>query len=295
MTVTPNMPIYSTCAPWAQISDIHEIPDTSVLNEQVITDMLQAASDILFGLSGRQFPGSCMDTFRPCTQWLARDHGRPIRNPMAGYTGWFGGWYYSGGLMYSGPGSPLSECSCNTEEMSDGTLLPSADLGVEPLTSIVEILINGAPVDRSTFKISDNRHLIRLAPDANTQNPGWPTQQRHDLNPDQPGTWQVTATYGIPPPVAGVYACAEFAYQLYLAVMPNASGTCRLPGRIQSIARQGITAVMLDPMTFLPMKKTGLILCDYFLSNVNPNQLDRPPTVWSPDIGRRVRRDGPVG
>lgn len=293
MTVIPSPPNLSTCAAWAEPADITET-DPTQLNQTVLSDMLQAASDILFSLSGRQYAGACTGTFRPCTQWLARDHGRPIRNPMAGYNGWYGGWWLSGGTMYTGPGGPESECACNVEEMSDGTLLSSVDLGVFPLTGIEQILIDGQPVDRTSFKITDNRHLVRIAPDANTPNPGWPSAQNHGLTPDQPGTWEVTADYGTAPPILGKYACAELAYQLYLAITPGTTG-CRLPGRIQSVARQGITAVMLDPMTFLPKKKTGLIVCDYFLTSVNPAAISRRATVWSPDIGRRVRRDGPIG
>ena len=77
---------------------------------------------------------------------------------------------------------------------------------------------------------------------------------------------------------------------MYLATNAATVGECRLPRRVTQITRQGVTAMVLDPMSFLNEGKTGLYLCDAFLAAVNPGKLRRRATLASPDISRRVRR-----
>lgn len=290
-------PYQGTCSPWALPTDVH-LTDPTGLDTTILADCLQAASDILFSLSGSRFAGVCQDTVRPSARMVNRDHGRPVGQSFPG-ADWGGFGYWSGGFNGSGY-SRWGWCTCNQEEQPGGNVLPSIDLGVFPLISIVEVLQNGIVLDPSTYEIEDNRHLVRLADGttnpAYTRNPGWPCCQRMDIPASAPNTgstptaWQVTFTYGIMPPTAGIMACAELGYQLYLATNAATVGECRLPRRVTQIARQGVTAMVLDPMSFLDQGKTGLYQCDSFLSAVNPGALRRRATVMSPDIGRRVRR-----
>lgn len=287
-TPTPDLPNLSTCAPWATTDDLAQYIKGDE-NADIITSVLQASSDLLFLLSGRQYSGGCTDTVRPLVRALARDHGRAIRGGMPGA---YGSWWASGfwGSGYSGSDF-MGGGTTNQEEDPDGFTVPMVGLGVYPLTAINEVLIDGAVVDPSTYTIRDRRWLLRLADNAGTDNPGWPFSQRTDLTPDQPGTWQVTMQYGTPPPPIGRIAAAEMAWQLYLAITPNQAG-CKLPGRAQSVTRAGVSAIMLDPLAFLDKGRTGLTVCDYFLEGVNPGGLRRRGTVHSPDIGRRVARFG---
>lgn len=298
MSVTANLPYTTTCGPWAAPSDVTEV-DSSTLDQDLLLITLQAASDILFSLSGSRYAGSCQDTVRPNARVVARDHGRPVA-ATSGWT-WNGsGWgYYSGGYMSGFGYSRWGWVTTNQEELPDGSTIPSVDLGVYPLTGIVQVLINGQVVDPTTYRIDDNRHLVRVInpteDPGDDNNVGWPVVQRMDLPETENDTWQVTFTYGIPPPPMGVMAAAELGYQLYLASSPSTVGQCRLPQRVTQVTRQGMTAVVLDPMRFLDQGRTGLIRCDLFLAAVNPGSLRRRATVMNPDIQKRVRRTGPVG
>lgn len=287
-------PYQSTCAPWALPADV-KLADPTSLDPDNLLDCLQAASDVLYALSGSRFSGGCQDTVRPCARMVNRDHGRPIGQSWPG-AAWGGFGYWPGGWGSAGF-SRWGWCTCNQEEQPGGNALPSVDLGVWPLTGIVVIYQDGAVVEPTTYEIQDNRHLVRLADPTTTppyaKNPGWPCCQRLDLPGGlggQPGTWQVTFTYGIAPPPSGKLACAELGYQLYLATTPARVGECRLPSRVTHITRQGVSAVVLDPMSFIDQGKTGLYQCDSFLEAVNPGNLRRRATVSTPDIGRRVRR-----
>lgn len=56
------------CQPWLtedQLGDCGCV-GTSPPNPQVMTDAIQAASEVLYALSGRQFPGVCEGYLRPC-------------------------------------------------------------------------------------------------------------------------------------------------------------------------------------------------------------------------------------
>jgi hypothetical protein len=288
----PNVSGY----PWATAADITEV-DASQLDQTILADCIQAATDILFQLSGRQYAGAGSDTVRPLPRIIIRDHGRPIATTSMWNSPW--GWgYYSGGYMSGFGYSRWGWITTNQEELPDGTTIPSIDLGAFPITSVTEVLVNGSVVDQTTYRVDDFRHLVRVinpseTPD-DTDNPGWPSQQRMDLPVTEDNTFQVSYTYGILPPRIGIMACAELAYQLYLAVAPSGPGQSKLPQRVTSITRQGMTAAVLDPQIFLAEGRTGLIRCDYFLESINPGKLQRRATVMTPDINRRVRRTGPV-
>lgn len=278
--------MYSTCTPWAGPSDLCEPCSDFSISQPLLNNCLQAASDILFSLSGRQFAGVCQDTVRPEGRFVTPDHGRPIRAGVWGY----GYQPAAGGYIGGDWGMPL----CNRSERSACTALPEITLGVYPLTEIVQIKIDGAVIDPGTYDIADNKYLVRTAPNvsAESQSKGWPCCNDMALPDTEIGTWSVTFNYGMPPPVSGVMACAELACQLVLASTPSTVGSCKLLTRVTQITRQGLTAVVADPLAFLKDGKTGLTLCDMFLTQVNPHGLRRRSTVSSPDIGRRVRRVG---
>jgi hypothetical protein len=157
------------------------------------------------------------------------------------------------------------------------------------LTAIDEVKIDGVVLDPSLYRIDDYRYLVKL-PDAEGNYDPFPCCQNIRLADTEADTFAVTFTYGTPPPTPGVLAAAQLACELALACSPETIGKCRLPQRVTSIARQGITMAVLDPFDFLSDGKTGLYLVDLFLRTYNPNRLRRRAAVLSPDVGRKVRR-----
>lgn len=285
--VTLAVPGQGTCSPWATASDVCDPCNDYTIDAILLDNALQAASDILYALSGRQWAGVCQDTVRPCARSLAMDHGRPFRMGIPfGAVGFYPGPYYAGG----GGFSPWGWCTCNRTERAGCHTTPEITLGGYPVTSIVQVKQDGVVLDPSTYQVDDHRYLIRMADPATQQNPGWPCCQRMDLDTDQPDTWEVTYTYGVPPPMAGVTAAAYLGCQLALMCNPDTIDRCQLPQRVTNINRQGVSMVVLDPMQFIDKGRTGIYLIDLFLEAANPGRLTRPSVVMSPDIGRRVRR-----
>ena len=259
-----------TCSSWATTADVCSpcTAETADLNA-----WMQVASDLLFELSGQRFPGICTDTVRPCAQNChddsARYYGDLVETSLTSWS-WFGTCGCGG-----------DACGCTT--------LSELTLTGWPLVSIEEVLIDGAILDPSRYRIDDWRRLVRLRDDGSISPDAWPTCQQLDLATTEEDTFQIEFTYGQAPPAAGVAAAASLGCQLALACA--GSGDCRLPQRVQSITRQGVSMVLLDPFTFFDDGRTGLYDVDLFLAAYGPTSKKRwPALVVNPDRHARVRR-----
>jgi hypothetical protein len=264
-----------TCEPWATTGDVCAPCDG--LDSDLLERCLQAASDILFMLSGCQYPGECVDTIRPIPSQPALDMGRPIR----------AGWPY--GYSVAWPGGAAS--GYGWPATAAGTCVPEQPLPSTPVVAVVYVKVDGEELDPALYRVDDRRLLVRL-PDADGKRPGWPSWQDLALPATEPGTWEVQYRFGTRPPPAGVRAVAELGCQLALSCDAETAGECRLPERVQHITRQGLDAVVLDPLAFIDQGRTGLVECDYFLAGVNPERRQRPPAVWRPGMPSRARRTG---
>ncbi|HEX9831660.1 MAG TPA: hypothetical protein VGA66_01010, partial [Mycobacterium sp.] len=107
--------------------------------------MLAVATDILFELSGKRFPGSCQDTVRPCSQ---RTYLDPMPNRVVGGQA-VGTRSVAGGIQLTG------SCGCASPRKCGCARLSEVTLGVEPVTSIVEIKIDGAVLPTTSYRIDD--------------------------------------------------------------------------------------------------------------------------------------------
>lgn len=246
------IPKVSVCSPWATTDDVCSPCDDYSFAAGLLDDSLLIASDVLFELSGRQFAGCCQDTVRPDLACLC------------------------------GP-DRWQHCRCGG--------LSEVSLGGYPVTAIDEVLVDGTVLDPSEYRIDDYRWLVRL-PDPEGRSQRWPCCQAAGQPTTEVGTWEVTFTYGTPPPPAGVRAAADLACQLALSCQPETIESCTLPQRVTSITRQGVTAVLLDPFDFLDDGKTGIYSVDLFLRTYNPAKLRCRAAVFSPDLDRAARRAG---
>lgn len=215
-----------------------------------------AASELLFGYSGRQYFGLGSKTgARPpcrnncgCQQVLSRGH---VINS---------GWNWWG----------------NTEGPCDPSRVL---LSGYPVRQVTEVKIDGVVLDNTddvAYGLYRWRWLVRK------NDAVWPACQNLSLDDTEEGTWSVSYTYGQDPPIAGQLAAIELACELYKACT---GGECALPTGVTRVVRQG---VVIEKMAFAAwglqdgIWKTGLTRVDAFLNNVNPSRLQRRPTIWSP-------------
>lgn len=212
-------------------------------------EVADVASEILFVLSGRQF-GVATQTVRP----------RSLRPscPSRACLGGDGGFPERGG-----------SCGGRTRSIRDG-------IGV-PIVGVTELWVDGALLPAGSYRVTPDA-IIR------TDGGAFPCCQDPDSPRTEAGTLEVTYTWGKQIPDSGVLAAREFACQLALAAAPATAGKCRLPARVQTISRQGVTMALLDPQTFLDEGRTGLYLVDLFLGAFNPGRGRRRARVFSPDV-----------
>lgn len=276
-----GQPQQSTCAPWATIADVCAPCDEYDFPADLLEDSLQFASDVLFNLSGRQWPGLCeIDGLRPSAQYRAWDPGPPsARQARTESTRWWPG----------NAREPWGWCSCNREVNVGCRSLPSVQLLGYPIGDVTEVKIDGEVLDPEFYRVDEYQYLVRL-PDSDGNNVGWPCCQHLELADDQPGTWSVSYEYGAAPPIGGVRSCASLGCQLALACRPATVGSCRLPKRVTTITRQNVTLAILDPMSLFKDGMTGLAEVDLWLASLRQARTGEFLFVNPETLSRRARR-----
>jgi len=263
------------CSPWATETELDACCTTTGTTQQK-TDALQAASEILYALSGRQYSGSCSETLRPCSGGSA----------LPGFS--WGRWTYpwlpirSGGSWVNiGPA-----CGCHIAYDCACSGIPQVNLGRSDVTAIYTVDIAGVPLNSSSYRLDEGRYLVR------TDGEMWPCCQ--DLSKDigEAGTWFIETEYGLAPPQMGKNAATKLACELVKACT---GADCDLPQRVTNIARQGVSLTLLDPQDFLSEGRTGMYEVDLFIKAVNPNGLSRRASAWSPEVAGKGRRVGVIG
>jgi hypothetical protein len=247
-TATPGAG--STGSAWASIEDVCAPCNDYGFDEALLEDSLQFASDVLFELTGRRWPGACSTTFRPTSDSCGCSRPR-------GYG-----------------------CSSVPEVRLTGASIDD--------TSIV-VKLDGVSYDATDglFRLDDGRYLVRL------DGSGWPCCQDMLADPDaDENTFEVSYNYGSAPPIGGVRAAATLGCQLALACTPATAGDCRLPKRITTVTRAGVTMALLDPLTVFKDGLTGLSDVDLWISSVRYGQKSRKASVFVPGARRKRRRDG---
>jgi hypothetical protein len=243
------------------------------------------ATEFLWRWTGRQF-GLCPVTIRPCRQ-----------NCYGGLSTFTGGeprvlGQAMGGLYSRSPFYPMM---FNGEwlNVACGRCGNSCDCGYTPsislpgpIDSITEVVVNGVALPATAYRVDNYRHLLRI------DGGDWPTCQ--DLSADSAagsasasrGTWQVTYQRGSAVPAGGQVAAGLLACEFAKALVGDAG--CKLPQRVQSITRQGVTVAVLDTFADLDKGRTGIWLIDSWVASImKPAGRSR---VYSPDLARPRNR-----
>lgn len=208
--------------------------------EQIIT----TASQILYLLSGQQFPGECTDTVRPCNCFGCAGLPVPVRYGSGWqnvYCGACGGYCGAGGAAI---------------------LLPKRPVHADPT-----VTIDGAAF--TDHRIDSPGWLVR------TDGGTWPTCQNITLASGETGTWEVEYTYGKNPPEALKFAAMILSSELVKACQGDS--TCRIPAGAVTVQRQGVS-YNFD----VAAGKTGLYEVDQILTALNPHGVKRKARIYSP-------------
>lgn len=230
------------------------------------------AAQIMWASTGRRF-GTCRTTVRPCR--------RSCEDCADGWFWSYGQWvpYVSNGVWRNcwcgfGPGCGSCNAACQV-------WLPG------PVAGVIEVIIDGDIVDADTYRVDATDGawwLVRNRTDDDDL--CWPDCQNFDHPMGEDHTWSVTYEKGVAIPrvvsdAAGILA-VEWARGC-------TGGTCRLPGRIQNLTRQGVTVTMVPVDQLLDRNLTGIMEVDQVITSFNPNGLKGRPRIASVETVRRVR------
>jgi hypothetical protein len=223
------------------------------------------ANLVLWSATGRQF-GECTVTVRPC--------GRMCRTcPQGWFYDGYGTWvpYVWNGVWFNcwcGDGGP----GCQNCDPHCQVYLPG------PVSAIVSVAVSGAVVPASEYFVLDQQFLVR----SNTV-ACWPQCSNQNVQPGSTGQNLMEVTYlrGKPVPVPLLGARDVLACEYIKACMGQA---CRLPGRISSLARQGVNISMVDVTELLRMGLTGIAEVDQVIRALNPSGLKGRTRFYSPDL-----------
>lgn len=249
------------------------ICDVSCESPTVTAQAVEVATEMVWALSGRQF-GLCEVTLRPCRRECTDFPWPGDRNDWIQWAGvsWVNPSLIAGQWFNVICGRCTTGCSCTS--ISE-VVLPA------PVHSIVQVKIDGVVVSGSGYRLDDNRVLVRLGAD-------WPSCNDLSLADTEPGTWSVTARYGLAVPAGGSWAVGELACELIRA---RNGEDCRLPRNVTQLVRAGVTLQFPQVQDLLRDGMTGLYLVDQFVAAWNPNGLRRRSGVYQVD-GPRHRRAG---
>lgn len=259
------------CFPWTTADMVRSVvsgidPGTD------LTDWIEAGSEIMWALTGRQFDGLCSATVRPSHQscscggdCAAHAWGWPN---IGAFWGYGGVWLGSGGLR------GMQTLACQ----------PEIHLGATT-RSVTSVKIDGTEVDATTWRLDPGGRLIRVQPDPQGPALSWPCCESPSAPSGAPGTFEVTYLFGEDPPQIVVLGAAVLSGELALGANPATAGTCKLPKHVQSLVRQGVVGTFItDVSTILDRGYTGIPTVDQAIAATNPHHLFAPSYIVSPDL-----------
>lgn len=257
-------PVVAPCEPW--ITDLSCCPAADGVDPDEVTLGIMAATEVLWAFSGRQF-GLCTNRVRPCRSFCAD-----------GMMGWYNYGSLPSGpwpVMYQGQWINLT-CGCGRRRGCSCTEVCEVDLSKwGPIASIESVMVDGVElVVDVDYRVDDWSRLVRLGGDC------WPLCQDLNVADDAVGAWTVEWTSGQDVPASGILAVRELGCEM---VKFCSTGECRLPRRTTNVSREGLSYTVMDPFEFFERRRTGLYLCDAFLTAMNPHALMQQSQVWWPE------------
>lgn len=103
----------------------------------------------------------------------------------------------------------------------------------------------------------------------------------------KPTSVDVRYTYGSKPPTEIEYAIEVLGGEMQKAM--DLDESCRLPQRVTSVTRNGMSMTVLDSQDFLDDGRTGIEEVDSALARFNPGKAKRPARVFGRMIQPPIR------
>lgn len=252
-------------APWATVEQAALCGCTTTgedaVDVNVLTSKLLIASEILYRVTGSQWPGEREDRVRP-----------------------------AGRLGAGACGCSLGRPGCSQ--------VSEVELPGYPVVAVLGVAIDGETITEDNYRLDDRRWLVFVDEfehaDGRTRS-GWPCCQNMRRASTEVGTFEVLYAWGESPPPGGVSAAAMLGCQFSLACGSESQRrACRLPQRVQTIARQGVSYAAIDKLELFSEGRTGIDEIDLWVGSLLVGRKRQSAHVIDTQAyalrGRKVRR-----
>lgn len=257
------------CTSWVTGAELVACGCTSA-RPDTITLAAEAASEVLYNLTAQQFPGVCTELLRPCAA---------PGNPLVNWATWPYPWV---AMRIGGAWVNMGPCGCHQANDCSCSPYPRVNLGRTDVQSVDEVNIDGDFLPAEDYRLDSNQYLVR------TDGSGWPCCQDLGRDAGEIGTWYVELTYGWPVP-ADLRLAARALASEYVKLC-NDDDSCRLPRNATSAVRDGVSVQFIDVAASINSGQTGLWEVDQAVMAHNPNRLNVPSAVWTPESASRGLR-----
>ncbi len=177
--------------------------------------------------------------------------------------------------------SCASVCCCGVD---------SIDLGLWPVVNLTAVRFDGVDQDVADFHIDEFHYLVRSG-----EQEAWPTctnmwaASGGAFDTEEDGhVFEVEFQYGIEAPSILERAARTLACELLSSAC--GVGECKLPERVTSISRRGMSVEVASSQDLLQDGLTGIYSVDLAIKTLNPTKLQSPSFVWSPHLARNRNR-----
>jgi hypothetical protein len=230
---------------------------------------MRLAAFTVYSLTGRQF-GTATLTLRPCNAPslppLYQTYPVNLINPWGTDEGnSYYPLYIQNGVWHNAGCAGINCCGA------------ACELELPLTVSITSVIIDGATLSPSAYRVDNGRLLVRT----DGSNACWPQCQDLDKNPGVADTWTVTGVFGRLVPQEALDAASILACEIGKAI---AGQPCRLPQRMQSLTRAGVSVQFPSVDNYLDRGLTGLNEVDQLVVQLNPGRLIQSPKIFSMDV-----------
>lgn len=233
------------------------------LTPEQVEALSELAAYLLWKATGSRL-GECEVTYRPCRiECGSTSTGLPEPQRV------------NGDWLNVSCGSCRGRCSCDWV----------SEVTIPNVSSVVRIRVDGEDLDPvGTVAVYDRRRIVRI------DGQQWPACQNLSTI-DGPGSWSITVLQGLPLPSGASYLAGILLCELAKACTGDDS--CRLPRRVQTVTRQGVTIGFQDMFDGLDAMRFGIWELDAFIE-ASRTSVFRQPSITSPDRPRPSRLTWPV-
>lgn len=202
--------------------------------------------------------------------------------------------FYLTGKQFYGTCTATTRPGCLSGPCTCGCNPNQVELGFWPVTSLISVRYDGTLYTGSdltdTFHVNDYHYLARNDGEPFLTGNQWAVAGGEYDDADHGHVFEVVLEHGLTVPRLIKRATKALACQWALACA--GASECKLPERVTSVARRGVTMDVASVSDVLRDGKTGIYEVDLAIQVFNPSKLQSPSFIWSAQGNRSGRRVG---